>query len=215
MAPGRQSTANPDREKPPRAVVGSQVGHDEKMFGAAFDGHVVRRFAGFLVPYRRRLAVAVGSVLVYTASQISIPLVIRHAIDDALIAGSNRELLELVVMTFFAVIGVNYLTNFLQEIIVGRVAERILIDLRRAMFEHLQRVGLSFMDKTEVGRMMSRLQGDVNAMQEFLENSVFAVGDFVLLIGIMAVLLTLDWQLGLLTLSVVPILFLPAAVSRV
>ncbi|MDP6785487.1 MAG: ABC transporter ATP-binding protein [Rhodospirillales bacterium] len=208
MAVGRQFTANQAGERPPRAVVGSQVGHDEQMFGAAFDGHVVRRFAGYLRPYRRRLAVAVGSVLVYTASQIAIPLVIRHAIDDALIAGTDRELLELVVVAFFAVIGVNYLTNFLQEIIVGRVAERILIDLRRAMFEHLQRVGLSFMDKTEVGRMMSRLQGDVNAMQEFLENSVFAVGDFVLLIGIMAVLLALDWQLGLLTLSVVPILFI-------
>jgi len=207
MALGCQTTVSPARERPPRAVVGSQVGHDEQMFGAAFDGRVVRRFLSFLVPYRRRLAVAVGSVLVYTASQVAIPLVIRHAIDKALIAGISSELIEFVVPVFFTVIVINYLTNVLQEIIVGRVAERVLIDLRRAMFEHLQRVGLSFMDKTEVGRMMSRLQGDVNAMQEFLENSVFAVGDFVLLIGIMAVLLALDWQLGLLTLSVVPILF--------
>jgi ATP-binding cassette, subfamily B, multidrug efflux pump len=77
------------------------------------------------------------------------------------------------------------------------VAEHVLFDIRRRMFAHLQRVSLSFMDKTEVGRLMSRLQGDVNALQEFLETSVFAIGDFVLLIGITVVLLWLDWQLGL------------------
>ena len=55
---------------------------------------------------------------------------------------------------------------------VGKVAENVLSDMRRAMFGHLQRVSLGFMDKTEVGRLMSRLQGDVNSMQEFLETSV-------------------------------------------
>jgi ATP-binding cassette subfamily B protein len=74
------------------------------------------------------------------------------------------------------------------------------------MYHHLQRVSLSFMDKTQVGRLMSRLQGDVHALQEFLETSVFAIGDLVLLVGITIVLLVLDWRLGLLTLSVVPIL---------
>ena len=61
--------------------------------------------------------------------------------------------------------------------------------MRRAMFAQLQRVSLSFMDKTEVGRLMSRLQGDVNSMQEFLETSVMSVGDIVLLFGIVVVLL--------------------------
>jgi ATP-binding cassette subfamily B multidrug efflux pump len=101
----------------------------------------------------------------------------------------------------------NYGANFLQESLVGRAAERVLIDLRRAMFTHLQRVSLSFMDRTEVGRLMSRLQSDVSALQEFLESSIFAVGDLVLLVGIVVVLLILDWNLGLLTLSIVPVLF--------
>ena len=72
---------------------------------------------------------------------------------------------------------------------VGKVAEHVLFDMRRAMMERLQRVSLSFMDKTEVGRLMSRLQGDVNSMQEFLETSVMSVGDIVLLFGIVIVLL--------------------------
>ena len=91
---------------------------------------------------------------------------------------------------------------------VGRVAENVLFDMRRAMFAHLQRVSLSFMDRTEVGRLMSRLQGDVNSMQEFLETSVLSVGDIVLLFGIVGVMLCLDFRLGLLTLSMMPILFI-------
>src|SRR3546814_21016403 len=72
------------------------------------------------------------------------------------------------------------------------------------MYAHLQVVSLSFMDKTEVGRLMSRLQGDVYALQEFLESSIFAIGDIVLLFGIVVVVLSLDPTLGGLTLSVVP-----------
>jgi ATP-binding cassette subfamily B protein len=110
-------------------------------------------------------------------------------------------------MVFAAVVVVNYLANHIQETIVGKVAENLLFDLRRAMYAHLQVVSLSFMDKTEAGRLMSRLQGDVYALQEFLESSIFAIGDLVLLLGIIAVLLSLDFQLGVMTLSVVPILF--------
>ena len=195
-------------ERPPRAVVGSQISRDEQMFGAAFDGRVVRRFLGFMRPYRTRTLVAVGAVLVFTLTQISIPLIVRHAIDNALVGGvADRTLLGLAALAFAAAIAINYGANICQELMVGRIAESILIDLRRAMYAHLQRVSLSFMDKTEVGRMMSRLQGDVHAMQEFLETSVFAIGDIVLLGGIMTVLVILDWQLGLLTLSVVPALF--------
>jgi ATP-binding cassette subfamily B protein len=74
------------------------------------------------------------------------------------------------------------------------------------MFDHLQRVSLSFMDKTEVGRLMSRLQGDVNSMQEFLETSIISVGDIALLVGIVAVMLWLDWQLAALVLIALPVL---------
>ena len=193
--------------RPPRAVVGSQVSFEEEMFGAVFDGRVVRRFWSFVVPHRGRLGIGVAAVLVFTLTQIAIPLVLRYAIDDALAAGrAGLELLRYIVIAFFAVAALNYASNFIQEFVVGRISGSLLFDLRRAMYRHLQYVSLSFMDKTEVGRLMSRLQGDVNALQEFLETSIFAIGDFVLLIGIVTVLLFLDLRLGLLTLSVVPVL---------
>ena len=151
--------------------------------------------------------VGVGAGLVFTLTQVAIPLVLRYAIDDALVAGeAGIEVLHWIVAAFFAVAGLNYASNFTQELVVGRISGSPLFDLRRAMYRHLQHVSLSFMDKTEVGRLMSRLQGDVNALQEFLETSIFAIGDFVLLVVIVTVLLFLDLRLGLLTLSVVPVL---------
>jgi len=192
--------------RPPRAVVGSQINTEEQIF-AAFDGRIIRRFWGFISPYRRRLVLAVLAVLVFAGSQISIPLIVRTVIDKALVGDARDErLLTIGALVFIAVVSLNFLANLAQETLVARIAERLLINLRRAMYAHLQRVSLSFMDKTEVGRLMSRLQGDVHALQEFLETSVFAIGDFVLLLGITIVLLVLDWRLGLLTLSVVPIL---------
>ncbi len=192
--------------RPPRAVVGSQVNTEEQIF-AAFDGQIMRRFWAFISPYRRQLIQAVLAVLVFAGTQVSIPLILRTVIDKALVGAARDErLLALGALVFIAVVSVNFLANLVQETLVARIAERLLVDLRRAMFAHLQRVSLSFMDKTEVGRLMSRLQGDVHALQEFLETSVFAIGDFVLLLGITVVLLVLEWRLGLLTLSVVPIL---------
>ena len=138
--------------RPPRAVVGSQISFEEEMFGAAFDGRVVRRFWSFVVPYRRRLGIGVVAVLAFTLTQIAIPLVLRYAIDDALAAGSaGLEVLHSIVIAFFAVVGLNYASNFTQEFIVGRISGSLLFDLRRAMYRHLQHVSLSFMDKTEGG----------------------------------------------------------------
>ena len=202
-------SGTPGGERPPRAVVGSQISTDEEMFGAAFDGRVIRRFMSYVYPYRKRIYVALGAVLVFTGAQLSIPLIIRYAIDEALVSeNAGTFLLTLAIAIFAAVITVNYAANYLQDRIVGLTGERVIFDLRRAMFAHLQHVALSFMDKTEIGRLMSRLQGDVNALQEFLENSITAFGDLVLLFGIVIIMLMLDFELGLLTLAVVPTLLI-------
>ena len=217
-SPSSPATTHPTDQaanrRPPLAVVGAQDSQEEIIF-AAFNGKVVARFWTFVRPYKKLLWIGMLGVLIFTLTQVTIPLLLRYAIDDAILIGVNEEesslgpirtLLETLVFGFFAIVTVNYLANIAQELIVGRIAAHLLFDLRRAMFAHLQRVSLSYMDRTEMGRLMSRLQGDVNSLQEFLETSIFAIGDFVLLLGIMIILLWLDVQLGLLTLGVVPAL---------
>lgn len=194
-------------KRPPKAVVGSHR-PEEEVFGKAYDPRIVRRIWTFVHPYRQKIYLSIAAVLVFTFSQLAIPLVIRHAIDHGMMAGMDTGVLAATAAVFGIVILITYGANYAQEKLVGDVAEKVLFDMRRAMFAHLQRVSLGFMDKTEVGRLMSRLQGDVNSMQEFLETSVMSVGDIVLLFGIVGVLCWLDFRLGLLTMSTMPVLFL-------
>ena len=202
-----------DRESAPgaptlRAVVGSHR-IEEEMFGRVFDRQIVRRIGAFVRPYRRQFVISVVAVLVFTLTQLAIPMIIRRAIDQGVMAGPDGQgVLVASLAVFGVVIAVNYAASHVQESVVGKAAENVLFDIRRAMFAHLQRVSLSFMDKTEVGRLMSRLQGDVGSMQEFLETSVLSVGDIVLLFGIVTLMLYLDPGLGLITLSVLPVLFI-------
>ena len=191
--------------RPAKAVVGSHR-EEEEVFGKAIDPRIVRRIWTFVRPYRKSLAISVGSVLVFTLINLAIPLIIRFAIDNGMAKGADGHVLLWCIAAFFGVICINYGASYLQESVVGKVAEHVLFDMRRAMMARLQKVSLSFMDKTEVGRLMSRLQGDVNAMQEFLETSVMSVGDIVLLFGIFIVLCALDLRLGLLTMATMPTL---------
>ncbi|MEX2695229.1 ABC transporter ATP-binding protein [Rhizobium mongolense] len=202
-----RSDVREDGRRPPRAVVGSHR-VEEEMFGKAFDGNIVKRIWAFVEPYRRQVMWSVVAVLTFTAMQLLIPLIIRYAIDHGMQPGGDRSALLYSIIAFLIAILINYAASYAQETLVGNVAEEVLFDIRKAMFSHLQRVSLSFMDKTEVGRLMSRLQGDVNSMQEFLETSVLSVGDIALLFGIVFVMLYLDFRLGLLTLSVLPVLFI-------
>ncbi|MER9874952.1 ABC transporter ATP-binding protein [Mesorhizobium sp. M0195] len=209
MAQGRAGELEAERDdgrRPPRAVVGSHR-IEEEMFGRAFDKSILRRIWAFVRPYRARVVITIAAMLIFTGTQLLIPLIIRYALDQGMNpARSDRSAQLAAVGAFVLAILVNFAAGYMQETVVGKVAETVLFDIRRAMFGHLQKVSLSFMDKTEVGRLMSRLQGDVNSIQEFLETSVYSIGDVALLFGIVFVMLWLDFRLGLLTLSVLPVL---------
>ena len=196
-------------EIPPKASIRRGPTTDEEVFGEAFNGQVVGRFIKYVAVYRKLLFVAIAAVLVFTVSSITFPLIVKSVYDEALSEGApDRSRLAMLVIVFLVAVGFNFIANFFQELIVGRVAERILFDMRRAMYLHLQRISLSFMDKTEIGKLMSRLQGDVAALQEFVETAVFAIGDLVLLVGIIGAMVWLDWRLGLMTLAVLPTLLI-------
>ena len=170
------------------------------------DGKVGRRLIAFLRPYRPMLAVALVLVIVASVLQVGIPLAIKAAVDS--IVGQASRPLYVALVWFVTLITLNAGVTFLQEWSAARLAQRVIFDLRRAMFAHLQDVALAQLDRTQVGRLMARLQGDVQALQEFMETSISGVGDLALLIGIVGALLALDTRLGLLTLTVLPVLAL-------
>lgn len=201
------TTTHPARPTAPSAPasLSRPAEHGEEIF-RHFDPRIVRRLWGFVRPYGATVWLTVLAVVAYTAVQVAIPIAVRFAVDSAA-AGATSLLLQ--ALAWFALLVVlNAGLHFLQEWVAARLAQRVIFDLRRAMFAHLQDVSLGTLEQTQVGRLMSRLAGDVNALQEFMENSVSALGDLCLLAGIVVVLLWMDLQLGALTLAVLPALVL-------
>ena len=192
----------------PRATLGSD---DAEEIFASIDPKILGRFAAYLAPHKTFAIGALVAVLISAGTAIAIPYMIGQAVNAA-VGGGDGARLDMILAIFVGVVLMNAAAFFLEQWMSARLAQRVIFDVRRSMFSHFQDVSLSFMDKTHVGRIMARLQGDVNALQEFLESTTGAVGDLVLLIGITVVLLSMDLQLGLLTLTVIPALIAIRAV---
>ena len=187
---------------------------DEDIRSRSFDYNIIKRFMPYVMVYKKDVFLGFFFIMLLTVASLLIPLVVKNLIDksDCLVGAScqdidqvkNSILIGLLQFLGLAVIVASSI--FLSDSIIEKVGENILLDLRKKMFMHLQDVSISFMDKTDVGRLMSRLQGDVAAMQEALQTSVFAIGDFVLICGIITVLLSMNLQLGIMTLLVMPLM---------
>jgi ATP-binding cassette subfamily B protein len=183
---------------------GASGAQGEEIF-VTIDGGVFRRLFAFVKPHWLALVGAIAAVLAFVATQVSIPYFVRLSVD-AMIGKPGSFALNTILAGFLVLIALNAAASYLQEVTAARLAQRVIFDMRRAMFLHLQHVSLSAMDRTHVGRLMSRLQGDVNALQDFFETSIAATGDLVLLFGIIGVLFAMEWRLALLTLTVIPLL---------
>ena len=189
---------------------------DEDIRSRSFDYNIIKRFMPYVSKYKRDVFIGFFFILLLTASSLMIPIVVKNLIDQSgCLVGSSCEDIQLVknsilngLLQFLGLSALVSISIFMSDSIIEKVGENILLDLRKKMFMHLQDVSISFMDKTDVGKLMSRLQGDVAAMQEALQMSVFAIGDLVLIFGIISVLLVMNVQLGLLTILVMPLMIL-------
>ena len=183
----------------------SQGQPDEEAFGKVYDQRVVRRMIPLILPYKGLAAVAVLSMLVYTGSQVAVPWLIKLGVDGYIAEGDFGGLTWLFGF-FIANAFVNWVSNFAQQLSMEKVGQGVLYGLRRQMFAHLQKLSLRFYDKTEVGRIMSRVQGDVSQLQEFMSLVVMTLGDLLSLVGIVVAMMIMNLKLGLICLSVVPVL---------
>jgi ATP-binding cassette subfamily B protein len=191
---------------PPRRRNANLGSADAEEIFMSFDTGIARRFFAFLKPHRMFLFGAQAAVLASATTQLLLPLMIGRAVTAATTAHGDAHVVDTIVIVFMGVVVLNTFTSFIDQWASTRLAQKVIFDVRRAMFAHFQEVSLSFLDKTHVGRVMSRLQGDVNALQEFLESSTGTLGDLAVLVGTVIFLLVLNWKLGLLTMLVLPAL---------
>ena len=186
---------------------GTSNEQNDEIFGKVYDQRVVGRLTPFIKPYRRLVLVSVISMLIFIFTILAIPWLIAKGIDD-FIADDNIRSLSLLFVIFLIITVTSWISNYIQEMSMVSISQGMLYDLRKIVFRHLQKLSLAFYNKTEVGRIMSRVLGDIGQLQEFMSLLIMTIGELLSLFGIVAILLLMNLKLGLFCLSVIPILIL-------
>lgn len=169
---------------------------------------MISRSWGFLAPYRRRLFAAVVLVLIYTASILAGPWLVKVGIDKG-ISQHNAGKLYVVVGIYLLVAVAAYLANRFQVILVSQVGEGFLRDLRNRVFAHLQQMSMPFYDREKAGVLISRMTSDVDALQELVQQGLLQLVSSVLVIFFSIVVLAIvSWQLTLICLIPMPFVVL-------
>jgi ATP-binding cassette subfamily B protein/subfamily B ATP-binding cassette protein MsbA len=183
-----------------------RLSDSDDILGKAYDARIMTRLMEYLLPYRKHILFAFGVMLVRAASGLAGPYLIQLAIDEG-IANSNLVFLGQMVVAFLAAAALNWVANFAQIYTMSWVGQNLIYTLRTRLFAHLQALTLSFYDRYEVGRIISRVIGDVGVMQEFVTWAIVGVfSDVLVLIGIVIAMLSLNWQLSALTFTVLPLM---------
>src|SRR5713101_1055627 len=166
-------------------------------------------------PYKVRTAFSVVSLLSETTTALAPPFLAKYAVDDG-IRKHDLGLLWWIVGAFVLAGLLNWAMSYVQTYLTGWVGERILADLRIALFRHLQRLSLGFYERTRAGVIISRLTNDVEAIDQLVTDGVTSlVQNSLTLIGTAILLFVLDWRLALATLAVIPLMSIATVIFRV
>jgi ATP-binding cassette subfamily B multidrug efflux pump len=184
------------------------VMHDDEILGKAYDGRLMRRLLGYLRPYRKQVVIAVVAIVGHSILELAPPYLTKLAIDRYI---PERDLsgLGLMAALYMTALIASFILEYLQTWTMQATGQRIMFDMRMQMIEHLQRLDLRFYDRNPVGRLMTRVTTDVDVLNDLFTSGVVSVfGDVFTLVGIMVVLVWMDWQLALVAFSVLPLIAL-------
>jgi ATP-binding cassette subfamily B protein len=179
---------------------------DDDVLGKAYDGRLMRRLLTYLRPYRGQVLVAVVAIIGHSALDLVPPYLTKTVIDRYIPIGDLAGLGSIAVLYLVALIA-SFLLEYLQTWTMQVIGQKIMFDLRMQLVSHLHRLDLRFYDRNPVGRLMTRITTDVDVLNELFTSGVVSVfGDVFTLIGIMGVLIWMDWRLALAAFSVLPLI---------
>ena len=180
--------------------------HDEEILGKAYDARLMRRLLTYLRPYTRHVALALAAIISASVLQLSQPYLMKLAIDRYIATGDLHGL-NRIAMAFVAILFAAFALDYIQTWTLQMTGQRIMFDLRMQVYGHLQRLDLQFYDRNPVGRLMTRVTTDVDVLNDMFTSGVVSIfGDVFTLLGIMIVLITMDWRLALVAFSVLPLI---------
>jgi ATP-binding cassette subfamily B multidrug efflux pump len=204
------------------------MAQEEEVLGKAYDSRLMKRLIGYLRPYKWQVGIALSSILLKAGADVLVPYLTKVVIDKYLapVSGlhtpfdfflSNKPLVGIAQVAALGVglLAFSFLLEYLQTYFMQWAGQMVMFDLRSQIFRHLQRMHIGFYDKNPVGRLVTRVTSDVDALNEMFTSGVVSIfEDVFVLVGIMAIMLNMTWRVSLITLAVLPIIAYATKIFR-
>ena len=188
---------------------------EEEDLGKVYDRVLMQRLLAYLKPYWLEVALIVLLMIGYSASEILLPYLTQIGIDNHIQPG-NLQGLETIAIYYVLVLVARFIFTYFEEYRMEMVGQKAMYDMRMSLFSHLQRLDVRFFDTNPVGRLMTRVMGDVEVLRELFTSGVITLfGNLFHIFGIMGAMLIYDWKLAVITFTVLPIIFAATSVYQV
>src|SRR5579863_4877087 len=201
---------------------------EEEVFGKAYDARLMKRLLGYLHAYRWQVGVALATILLKSGADVLGPYLTKVAIDKYLASQNEAHSLldrflsprpltgiAQIASMYVGLLLLSFLLEFTQTYIMQWTGQKVMFDLRSQIFRHLQRLHISFFDRNPVGRLVTRVTTDVDALNEMFTAGVVSIfEDIFVLIFILAIMLNMNWKAALVTFAVLPFIFIATKIFR-
>jgi ATP-binding cassette subfamily B multidrug efflux pump len=215
---------DPEQQKKPAV-------HEDDVVGKAYDSRLMRRLLTYLAPYKWQAGVSLVAILLKSLADISGPYLTKVAVDRYMtretaeaaraswlgrhLSDSPAAGITQIALLYIGLLCFSYVLEFTQTYLMQWTGQKIMYDMRSQIFRHLQRMHVAFFDRNPVGRLVTRLTSDVDALNEMFTSGVFAIfEDVFVLLGIVLVMLRMDWRLALIAFAVLPVIVLITRLFR-
>ena len=204
------------------------MAQEEEVLGKAYDSRLMRRLLTYLRPYRWQVAIALGSIVLKSFADVLGPYLVKVAIDRYL-APTHASLSGLwnwlspqplhgiaqIAVIYLCLLILTFIFEFLQTYFMQWTGQKVMFDLRSQIFRHLQHMHVAFYDKNPVGRLVTRVTTDVDALNDMFTSGVVSIfEDCFVLVGILGIMLCMNWKLALITFAVLPFIVFATKIFR-
>jgi ATP-binding cassette, subfamily B, multidrug efflux pump len=202
--------------------------HEEEVLGKAYDSRLMKRLLTYLHPYRLQVVIALIAIVLKAGADVLGPYLTKVAVDkylashteahsllDRFLSDRPQTGIAQIAGMYVGILLFSFLLEFTQTYVMQWTGQKVMFDLRAQIFRHLQRLHIAFFDKNPVGRLVTRVTSDVDALNEMFTAGVVSIfEDIFVLLGILVIMLNMSWQLALVTLAVLPLIFYATSIFR-
>src|SRR6266480_58052 len=202
--------------------------HEEEVLGKAYDSRLMKRLLRYLAPYKWQVAIALGSIFIKVGADVLGPYLTKIVIDhylapvpglhtrfDRFLSSNSFAGIAQIAALYVGLLVFSFLLEYLQTYYMQWAGQMVMFDLRKEIFRHLQRMHIGFYDKNPVGRLVTRVTSDVDALNEMFTSGVVSIfEDIFVLAGIVAIMLQMNSKLALITFAVLPLIAVATKIFR-